>query len=154
MGVSMSSAYSRSHRARSKKHPSPASRFGDMLGSRRRMRDTIDIVPPEFREYVGLRPPVEDPLQRATIMAYIARTYFQSIVPTCFSRHDVNNACMVRWTWATDEFREKQRHDLDRYKAVLYELARNGDLTDRIYAMGVEEFRSAMGITDAQLPVP
>ena len=55
---------------------------------------------------------------------------------------------------SSPEFREKQRHDLDRYKAVLYELARNGDLTDRIYAMGVEEFRSAMGITDAQLPVP
>jgi hypothetical protein len=103
----------------------------------------LDELQPVFRERDGM-----------PVLEYIAHLYFQPIVPTCFSRHDVNDDYVGKWTWATDEFREKQRHDLERYKVVLYELARNGELTDRIYAMGVEEFRSEMGITDAQLPVP
>lgn len=103
----------------------------------------LDEMQPVFRERDGM-----------PVLEYVARQYFQPIVPICFSRHDVNDTYVGRWVWATDEFREKQRHDCELYKSILYELARNGELTDRIYVMGVEEFRHEMGITDAQLPLP
>lgn len=34
------------------------------------MRMTIDIVPPQFRKFVGMRPWIEDPVQRAEHMAF------------------------------------------------------------------------------------
>ena len=76
---------------------------------------------------------------------------FDPRCPISISRHDVNEPYVGQWSWATPEFREKQDHDYNQFKSVLFKLAEEGKLTEEVYRMDVDEFREFAGITDGQL---
>lgn len=84
-------------------------------------------------------------------MAFYWLKNFDPRCPTSIGRHDVNDPGIVEWNWATEEFRRRQRHDEQQDLARLTGLAERGELTDRIYPMGLDQFREAMNITDGQL---
>lgn len=80
--------------------------------------------------------------------------WYKNLSPGCpvqISRHDVNAPYVGEWFWATPQVREKQARDRARHLAVLNELADGGGITDRVYQMGVEEFRREFGISDGEL---
>jgi len=85
---------------------------------------------------------------------YHAWRFFQKVVPTCFAAYDVHAPYLGTWNWATPEFKKKLNHDYELYKRFLRDLASRGELTDEVYAMGVEEFREHFSLTDAQMTVP
>ena len=85
---------------------------------------------------------------------YMAWRFFQKIVPTCYSIHDVNGKYRARWNYATREFKEKLNHDYELYKRVLGEMAANNEISDEVYAMGVAEFRNFKGLSEARMEAP
>ncbi len=86
-----------------------------------------------------------------TLFEYYWYKNFSPGCPVQISRHDVTAPYAGGWFWATPEVREKQRRDRERNLAVLNRLAETGGLTDRVYEMGLEEFRKAFGVTDGEL---
>ncbi|MBI2194275.1 MAG: transglutaminase domain-containing protein [Planctomycetes bacterium] len=76
---------------------------------------------------------------------------FDPRCPISISRHDVNEPYVGPWNWATAEFRQRQQHDYEQFKKVLFAMAARGELTESVYRMNVDEFRRFAGITDGQL---
>ena len=86
-----------------------------------------------------------------SLLAYYATRFLDMRCTTAFSWFDVNEKYEGNWTWATDEFRQKQKHDHVQFKTLLMAMADRGEITDELYRMGVDEARAALGITDGQL---
>ncbi len=95
-----------------------------------------------------------DYLDRPADQDFFQWYWYKNFNPRCMtqiSRYDSAGDHTIKWTWATEEFRAMQRADYERYRKLLNELADRGQLTDRIYQMGLDEFLIHMGITDANL---
>ena len=108
-------------------------------------------MPPEVLDEMGH---IAEPRDGMEPFDYHAWRFFQKAVPTCFAVHNVNDPYLGTWNWATPEFKQKLNHDYELYKRFLRDLAARGELTDEVYAMGVEEFREHFGLTNAQMTVP
>jgi len=86
------------------------------------------------------------------IFEYYWYKNFNPLCPISISRHDVNEPYLGVWNWATKEFRGKQNHDYEQFKAILMGMAERGELTEEVYRMNVDQFRERAGITDWQTP--
>jgi len=84
----------------------------------------------------------------------IMDTYLPENFPIAISRHDVNADFRPHWTWATKEFIDKRDRDWDAIKAIAFDLARRGELTDEIYNLDLRGFRARFNLTDANLHPP
>lgn len=101
-----------------------------------------------------------DPQNRghADPVAHLRETYFQNYlhlaVPLHAALHHVNGDWTPHWTFAGPEFVKKRDEDWDAIKAIVFDLARKGELTDAIYQLDIEAFRAKFGMTDANLHPP
>jgi hypothetical protein len=83
---------------------------------------------------------------------YYAYRFFTKRIAVSITRHEVTDTnSLIRWTWATKEFREKQERDHKKNKQVLLPLGDRDELPDEIYRMNVQEFRARFGI-EGELP--
>lgn len=76
---------------------------------------------------------------------------FHAKCMTQISRYDGMSIYEIKWTWATDSFRERQRKDYERYKNLLYQMADRNELTDEVYALGLDALLDFLNISDANL---
>jgi hypothetical protein len=92
--------------------------------------------------------PYKDPLPGMNFFEYYWYKNFNPKCPIQISRHDVNGDYQVKWTWATEKFRELQTADMTRNQKLLLELAQRGELTDEVYQLGLEAFRDRFSLSD------
>lgn len=111
----------------------------------RNNRETFTGMPKELTDSMNVVPYASMP-EGMTDFEYYWYKNFNPACPTQITQHDVNDPGVPNWNWATKEFREKQNADYDATMKILYELAGNGEITDKIYHMSLNEFRTTFNL--------
>jgi hypothetical protein len=78
--------------------------------------------------------------------------YLHPHSPVTLGHHDVTGAYTVRWHWATEDFRERMKHDAQQLATALSALVAQQALTEAVYRLDVAAFRRHCGIRDFRVP--